>query len=186
MARFLSRKLIRAAGSVQAKQGKGNEFGSFCAIDSQTSIGKHNYFGNYVVITKAKIGNYCSIGDHVVIGPGNHDYRNVATSALFVEKEPYGEFTRQDCLIGSDVWIGAQAIILRGVTVGHGAVIAANCVVTKDVPPFAIVVGVPGKVIKYRFDDRRIKQILDSAWFECDLDSARRKVKELSTLDQNL
>ena len=89
-----------------------------------------------------------------------------------------------NCSIGNDVWIAAGAHVLRGVKVSDGAVIAANAVVTKDVPPYAIVAGVPAKIVKYRFSDDQIKSLLDIKWwdfseeqlikarqfFNCDLD----------------
>lgn len=69
-------------------------------------------------------------------------------------------------IIGNDVWIGANAIILQGVTIGDGAIIAAGAVVTKDVPPYAIVGGVPAKVIKYRFSDEVILKLLQIKWWD--------------------
>ena len=71
--------------------------------------------------------------------------------------------------IGNDVWIGRGAFIKGGVTIGDGAVIAAHAVVTKDVPPYAIVCGVPAKIIKYRFDCETIKELLDLKWWNYDL-----------------
>ena len=68
--------------------------------------------------------------------------------------------------IGNDVWIAAGAHVLRGVKVSDGAVIAANAVVTKDVPPYAIVAGVPAKIVKYRFSDDQIKSLLDIKWWD--------------------
>ena len=71
-----------------------------------------------------------------------------------------------NCSIGNDVWIAAGAHVLRGVKVSDGAVIAANAVVTKDVPPYAIVAGVPAKIVKYRFSDDQIKSLLDIKWWD--------------------
>lgn len=73
-------------------------------------------------------------------------------------------------VIGSDVWIGARAAILEGVTIGDGAVVAAGAVATKDVPPYAIVGGVPAKIIKYRFDEETIKKLLELKWWDKDMD----------------
>ena len=67
---------------------------------------------------------------------------------------------------GNDVWIGSRATILGGVTIGHGAIIAAGAVVTKDVPPYAIVGGVPAKVIKYRFNEQQIEKLLSNPWWD--------------------
>lgn len=87
-----------------------------------------------------------------------------------------------ETIIGNDVWIGTNAIILKGVNVGTGAVIGAGTIVTKDVPPYSVVVGVPGKVIKYRFDSSTIDKLLSSKWWERNL----RSLQHLSYDDINL
>ena len=74
-------------------------------------------------------------------------------------------FIHHQTTIGNDVWIGAKAIIKCGVTIGHGAVVAGGTFVSKDVPPYAIVGGVPAKVIKYRFDEATIQQLLELEWW---------------------
>jgi acetyltransferase-like isoleucine patch superfamily enzyme len=89
--------------------------------------------------------------------------------------------TQREVSIGSDVWIGTRAIVLRGVNVGHGAIIAANAVVTKNVPDYAIVAGVPAKIIRYRFDPDKIKWLLESNWWELDKESANRFIKQHDT-----
>ena len=75
-----------------------------------------------------------------------------------------------DTVIGNDVWIGTRSIIMDGVSIGHGAVVAANTVVTKDVPPFAVVGGVPAKIIKYRFPAEKVERIIGSKWWESSID----------------
>jgi Hexapeptide repeat of succinyl-transferase len=74
--------------------------------------------------------------------------------------------SRGDVTIGHDVWLGSGAIIMSGVTVGHGAVVAAHAIVTRDVPPYAIVGGNPAKVIRYRFDESIIADLLDARWWD--------------------
>ncbi|MDD2495379.1 MAG: CatB-related O-acetyltransferase [Tissierellia bacterium] len=73
--------------------------------------------------------------------------------------------TTKECIIGNDVWIGSGAIVLRGTRIGDGAVIGANAVVTKDVPPYSIVVGIPAKIIKNRFSDKIITLLINSKWW---------------------
>jgi serine acetyltransferase len=80
--------------------------------------------------------------------------------------------------IGNDVWIGAKSTIMSGVKIGHGAVIGSGSVVAKDVPPYAIVVGNPAKVIKYRFDEQQIKDLQNIAWWNWD----ESKIKEESMI----
>lgn len=148
------------------------------SIDSNTSIGNYVFVGKNTHITKAKIGNYCSIANNVSIGHGEHDLKRLSTSTRFYENS-YDELTSKPCNIGSDVWIGVGAVILRGVTIGNGAVVGANAVVTRDVPDFAIVAGVPARIIRYRFGDVSIGAINDSNWWDLDIDDARKVHKDL-------
>lgn len=148
-------------------------------IDDNCEIGKYTYIGTYSNITRAKIGNYCSIGNFVSIGPGEHKMDRISTSHWFAQRNNYDELTEQDCIIGDDVWIGVGVIIRRGVHVGTGAVIGANSFVNSDVPPFAIVAGSPAKIIRYRFDSKKIKTVLKSGWWNKDLDDAKQIIKQL-------
>ena len=162
--------------SLKAAIGKYSTIMKNTEVDSSTSIGKYCYIGKNCFITKTNIGNYCSIANNVSIGQGEHNVSNVSTSSLFYD-DPYNELTNKDCIVGNDVWIGVDSIILRGVTIGNGAVIGANSVVTKDVPSFAVVVGSPAKVIKFRFDEKIINLIERSKWWELDLESAKEVIR---------
>ncbi|MBZ6074773.1 CatB-related O-acetyltransferase [Microvirga puerhi] len=124
---------------------------------------------------KLTIGRYCSFADKVeILLGGNHrtDWTTTYPFSALRELWPTAPHTedyhtsRGDVTIGNDVWLGSGAIILSGITIGHGAVIAAHAVVTKDVPPYAIVGGNPAKVIRYRFDEATIQGLLESAWWE--------------------
>lgn len=130
--------------------------------DHLTSIGSYCYIGKYCYLTKVKIGNYCSIANNVSIGQGSHSLKNISTSSFFY-KNSYAELTEKDCVIGNDVWIGVDSIIMRGVTIGNGAV-----------------VGSPVKIIKYRFDLNKQKINSGSYWWDCDLEKAKRIIKELN------
>jgi acetyltransferase-like isoleucine patch superfamily enzyme len=165
--------------SPKALSGHGIEVQSGSRIDAQSSIGSHTYIGCYCYITATAIGRYGSIGNNVSIGQGEHVLTDVSTSAKFYQN-PYQILTAKPCQIGHDVWIGVDAIILRGVTIGTGAVIAANAVVTRDVPPYAIVAGVPARVIKYRFSETVRAALLESAWWELDVSEAAAKIRSLS------
>ena len=137
--------------------GKGCEFTYKNIIcGNNVSIGMHSWF----LCTRAKIiiGDHAMIGQYVIAITGGHRtdivgrYMDTITND---EKRPEDD---RDIVIEGDNWIGADVIILRGVTIGRGAVVAAGSVVTKDVPPYAIVGGCPAKVIKYRFTPEEIEQ----------------------------
>jgi acetyltransferase-like isoleucine patch superfamily enzyme len=108
------------------------------------------------------IGNYCSIAPGVrFISGGEHHIEYVTTS-------PFGRpaVSRGPIIVGSDVWIGANALILSGVQIGHGAVVGAGSVVTKDVRPYEIVAGVPAKHLRFRFNQDQIRRLLHVRWWD--------------------
>jgi acetyltransferase-like isoleucine patch superfamily enzyme len=142
-------------------------------IDRNTKIGQYTYIGEGTKITKSTIGRYCSIAPDVSIGLGEHDWKRISTSSLFYKGNVYENLTKESISIGNDVWIGTKAIILRGVKVGNGAIIGAGAVVTKDVPSYSIVAGVPAKVLKYRFSNEEIYKIEISKWWEKEIDDAK-------------
>lgn len=164
-----------------------------CYFSSDTTIGKnshihrgsmvnHSVIGAYtylnfnVLIQNSVIGNYCSISTDVNIGLGLHPLNLFSTSPVFYKvnntlkvklvKKDWKFDEYKSIKIGSDVWIGAKVIVMDGLNIGHGAVLAAGAVVTKDVPPYAIVGGVPAKIIKYRFPGDVIAKLLMTAWWE--------------------
>lgn len=140
-------------------------------------IGKYSYgcFNPFAVRSGTEIGNYCSFGSDVMVLDANHPLQFCSTHPFFYEPH-YGfversKITPQTKQIGNDVWVGSRAIILPGChKIGDGAVIGAGAVVTKDVPDFAMVAGNPAKVIKYRFSDRKIEEILSSQWWKKDIE----------------
>ena len=140
----------------------------------RTSIGRYSYCGYDCQIVNTVIGSFCSISDHVYIGGAEHPISWVSTSPVFQRVSHSGPRKRfsvyelppvKQTVIGSDVWIGHAATIKQGVNVGVGAVIGSNALVTKDVPPYAVVGGVPAKIIKYRFDEDTITALLKSEWW---------------------
>ena len=153
-------------------------------IDLNSKIASYTYIGSFTSITKCNIGRYCSIANNVSIGVGEHILSKVSTSSLFYENV-YETLTKDYCEIGNDVWIGVDAIVLRGTRIGTGAVVAANAVVTKDVPPFAIVAGVPAIIIGYRFNEFIQKIIIDSEWWKFDFELARNVLNEIEIIISN-
>lgn len=171
---WLSRKNRIASWHVSPKclQGLAISIHSGARIDRQCEVGSYTYIGCYTYITKASIGRYVSIANNVSIGQGEHDLSRPSTSSIFYQ-DPWGELTRGSVSIGSDAWVGVDAIILRGVSVGVGAVVAANAVVTEDVAPYAIVAGSPARLIRYRFNASQREHLLASKWWELELSQAR-------------
>ena len=127
------------------------------SIDSLTSIGRNTK------ITHSSIGKFCAISWNCSINAIHHPTDRISISAF-----PY-------------VWIGANSVIMPGVKIGNGAIIGANAVVTKDVPDYAIVGGVPAKVIKYRFNENVISSLLELKWWNLD----KAEIKENIKLFQN-
>ena len=167
------------------------------AMVFNTSFGKYSYTGKNFTSWYASIGAFCSISWNVSIGGADHDYeRTTSHSILYDAKdydfldgdggEPVYDRFEKDCVIGSDVWIGANACICRNVTVGNGAVIGAGAVVKKDIPPYAIAVGVPARVIKYRFSPEIIELLQKARWWDFSDECLKRHfdlLKAKMTLD---
>ena len=144
-----------------------------CIMGFDTYVGH----GFEAASKKTTIGKYCSIGRFVCIGTGQHPTDLLSTHTLFYSDMPFGpnlppecrckyDGEHPPCHIGNDVWIGRNAVIKDGVTVGDGAIIGTSAVVTKDVPPYAIVVGVPARIIRYRFSPEIIEALLELRWWD--------------------
>ena len=171
------------------------------AIVLNTKIGRYSYVAHNSWIANAEIGRFCSIGPKVMIGPGKHPIDRISTSPIFYSPNKQcgeswvdvGSFVENDkTILGSDVWIGAGAIILDGSRIGHGAMIAAGAVVNGEVPPYAICGGIPAKLIRYRFEETVIKELLALQWWGRDISWIKNNyklfnsVKNLGVLGQLL
>lgn len=139
------------------------------------------------------IGRFCQIAAETkfIMNGGNHRTGGFSTFPFFIfggdwsgriegEADPN---VRGDTIVGNDVWFGYDALIMPGVTVGDGAIIATRSVVTKDVPPYAVVAGNPAKVVKMRFDPRTIERLLAIKWWDWDIETISAHIPQICGLD---
>ncbi len=145
----------------------------------KTKIDSHTYVNQYAQLLRVNIGKYCSIASHVYVGAAPHPMDRITTHPMTFLND-FGHFIEEDdpevksmreetrTSIGHDVWIGQGVVVMPNIGINSGAIIGAHSVVTKDVPPFAIVAGNPAKVIRYRFDDETIQKLMSIAWWDWD------------------
>jgi len=165
-----------------------------------SDIGYASYISSDCILVNTKIGRFCSIADNVKIIAGNHPTKEyISTHPLFYSKfskgklkfkvkEEFNEYSFADgssrlVVIGNDVWIGSHSLIMNGVTIGDGAIIAAGSVVTKNVPSFSIVGGVPAKLIRYRFSKEEIENITTLKWWEKDFKWIEKNAYYFNSID---
>lgn len=149
---------------------------------TDSRVGDYTYFGGTASVQQAEIGKFCSIGPNFICGWGIHPVDGISTAPMFYSAAKQNGITLSlenkveehlPVRIGNDVFIGANVMIMDGVTVGDGAVIGAGAVVTKDVPAYAIVGGVPAKLIRYRFDERQREALAKIAWWNFPADDLK-------------
>lgn len=148
-------------------------------------FGKHSY-GTPKILSwrrdeKLVVGKYCAFAtDVLIILGGEHAISKVSCYPLREVFEPLSGYvdttSKGSVIIANDVWIGARATILSGVTIGDGAVVAADAVVTHDVPPYAIVAGNPARIVRFRFSEDQIKKLLSISWWNWSEDKVRTNI----------
>ena len=163
------------SGSVLESSVAVHQKAELCGVN----IGRFSYIARETVINEVDIGRFCSIGPRCLIGSGDHPVDWVSTSPVFysniqqtgrsfVKGSPTNaSFTeRRRITIGNDVWIGAHVFVRDGVNIRNGAIVAAGAVVTKDVPAFAVVGGVPARRIRFRFPPEIVEEMQSIAWWD--------------------
>lgn len=155
----------------------------FSQIGPQATVGKYSGMNEHCFFARGTMGAYCAIGARSAINPFNHPYTWLSNHEFQYHPKSFdwvaewNQFTRlertadmfESTNIGNDVWTGHHAMVLAGVNVGDGAVIAAGSVVTRDVPPYAVVAGIPAKIIRMRFSDPIIERLLNVKWWNFEL-----------------
>lgn len=164
-----------------------------CAVE-YAEIGDASYLGHDCQVADATIGKFCAIAAHVRIGPPNHPMERPSLHRFTYCPEYYDATKRRDAAffaarraarttIGNDVWIGHGVTVLAGVTVGDGAVLAAGAVVAKDVPPYAIVGGVPARVIRDRFPRAIAERLHRIAWWDWPFELVMERLADFQSDD---
>lgn len=183
-ARILSSKLLGENSIGDFSTIRQSEMGFHTSVQRncdilRVKVDDYSIIEKNAVIHDAIIGKFCEISWHCSIGGDNHNYK-LPTIHHWYWNKSFGfeedsnaiggrnfrnKIDDEECVIGNDVWIGSGVTVNRKVHVGNGVILASGTVVTKDVPDYAIVGGVPGRVIKYRFDEQTIKRLLAIEWW---------------------
>lgn len=195
----------------RVKLHRGCNIGAGTIFEGENTIGRYSVFsgqiglGSYIGSNSSVfglIGRYCSIADGVKVVIGQHPTRKfISTHPAFFSTKKQAGFSYVSkqlfpenrnahegfpVVIGNDVWVGYGALILSGVNISDGAIIAAGSVVTKDVPPYAIVGGNPAKIIRYRFSEDQIATLCKTKWWNKDKMWIRKNAELFSDIDENL
>lgn len=171
----LSKTFISSHNSVFDKNSK--VYSPSSVVNSKIGFG--SYIASFSIINSTEVGKFCSIGPNFLCGYGIHPTNGISTSPMFYStKNQAGKsFAQKDKIveskpitIGNDVFIGANVTVLDGVTISDGAIIGAGAVVVNDIPPYAIAVGVPARIVKYRFTPDKIENFLKIKWWDWPID----------------
>ena len=172
-------------------------FGIFCEVGARTkvaesSFGDYSYVVNDSDIIYTAVGKFCSIAAHTRINPGNHPLDRVMLSHVSYRSSAYDlgpddpgffDWRRSSPVtLGHDVWIGHGATVLPGLTIGTGAASGAGTIVTEDVPPYAVVVGNPGRVLRLRFPEPVVEALSRIRWWDWPHDRLRAAMTDIRTL----
>ena len=168
------KKVMQGKCIISSRIDKTAKINGGCSI-VRSEIGRYSCLGYQCELVNCKIGSFSSIASGSFIGGAEHPIQWASTSAVFQKVPHSGPDKRfaelllpqsKETVIGNDVWIGHNAIVKSGCKIGDGAVVGAGAVVTKDVPPYAIVGGVPAKVIRMRFPEDIVQRLMEIKWWD--------------------
>lgn len=195
--KYKDKKLKIGYGAYAKKTTFGNYNRLYDGVSlNNVSLGDFSYVAKGTKIANATIGKFCSIGPDCKVALSKHPTKDFVSThpaffsivkrvnVTFADKNYFNEFEKIS--IGNDVWIGANSIVLDGVNIGDGAIIAAGSIVSKDIPPYAIAGGVPAKIIKYRFDNDEIEKLLNIKWWNMDIKFLKDNFKNFHNIKEFL
>lgn len=160
----------------------------------ESSLGDFSYTSENCQIIYADIGKFVNIASYVRINPGQHPMHWACQHHMMYRKEMFGfgedddsffDWRREKrCEIGHDVWLGHNVTVMGGVKIGNGSVVGSGSIVTKDVPPYGIVVGNPAKIIRYRFEKKTIEKLEMIAWWDWEKQKIQDALDDLRDIDK--
>jgi len=161
---------------------------------SESSIDDFSYTSEYCQIIYSTIGKFCNIASLVRINPGQHPMHKATQHHMLYRKSMFGfgeddeEFfdwrKKKQVQIGHDTWIGHGAVIMGGVNVANGSVIGAGAIVTKDIPAYAVAVGNPARIIKYRFDEKTIRDLEEIKWWDWEYQKIKKSLEDFNNINR--
>lgn len=195
----MSKKMLDEAPAVhESAIVRDSTLGRYTEIGARTTIfetefGDYSYIVHDGSIIYASVGKFCSIAAFARINPGNHATWRASQHHYTYRSRQYGfeldddseffEWRRSNkVVIGHDVWIGHGAVVMPGVEIGHGAVVGSSAVVTKDVAPYAMVAGVPARVIKRRHSEALAERLIALAWWDWDHETLGATLSDMRAL----
>lgn len=177
---------------------KDSSFGEFVEIGlgnniQESVVGDFSFTSEFCQIIYSTIGKFVNIASYVRLNPGQHPIDRVSQHHMLYRKEMFGfgeddesffDWRREKkVVIGHDVWLGHNVTVMGGVSIGNGAVIGSGAIVTKDIPPYAIAVGNPAMIIRYRFDSQTIEKLEKIQWWNWEHEKLKAVLDDFKDLD---